>query len=935
MGEELLVTGTRLRRKDLTTPAPVTVIDRSQLASSGHTSLGAFLQTLPEQGNAFNEGVNNGGDGATRLSLRSLGAQRTLVLLNGRRMTPGGLGADATVDLDLLPLSAVERIEVLKDGASAVYGSDAIAGVVNVITRRRMEGLELSASGGTTTHGDGQTYQVGAAYGASGEAGRGFLSVEWHRREGVRAADRAFSRGPVAFDQSGLNNPFGQPAGEYRLGSDVVPAGTFAIDPAAAGQQRPNPGGDPRIDLYNQVVSAFPQATRFIRDPSSPLGWRPFVPAALPPAGDAYDWASPNLLVTPRERVSLLATGELRLSDTSRAYGEAMFARRTSRQVLDAEPLSLGTVVPLGLSAESPANPFGVELAGVDRRLLELGPRTFAQEVNAYRLVLGVDGAFPTAGALAGWSWDVSGSFGRTTGTQTSTGSLRLQALADAVGPGFVDPVLGPRCGTPASPVPGCVPLALLGGAGALTPAMLSNLAFTGVDHGSNQLVTLQASAAGELFRLAAARPVGLAVGYELRRLSGSHEPDPLTLAGQTTGLQVGATSGAYTVNEAYAELAVPLVSQRLLVEQLEATAAARAFTYSNFGAGWTWKLGARWSPLPDVTLRGTWSTAFRAPSIAELYLGEQDTFVSLSDPCAAADAPASCGASAGNGDDRVQLRSRIGGNPALQPERARTRTLGLVLEPRSTPGFTVTVDYWAIDVDEAIGSVGEATILASCYPTDGSAAPRYCDLVERDPATGRVVSLRNLQQNSGHEHASGVDLALRWALPSLPVGRFTIGAEATWLRAHDLTLPDGTLVRGRGNYDLSIQGLGGVQGVNPAWKLGAAAGWARGPLAASVDVRVIGSFSECGDGAGDYSGAGLCFVDPTWRRQVDAWSSFGAQVAYTLASGAGRTTFAAGVQNAFDAEPPRIYNGFYAASDPTAYDYAGRFVYLRLGHAL
>src|SRR5512132_4116453 len=183
--EEIVVTGTRIRRKDLTTPAPVTVINRDQIAASGKVSIGDFLQALPEQGNAINTQFNNGGDGSTRVSLRGLGSARTLVLLNGRRIVPGGTGADASVDLNSIPTASVERIEVLKDGASAVYGSDAIAGVVNIITRKGFKGTEASAFGGVSQHGDGQTYDLNVTTGQAGDRGNVVFSAGYYKQQTV------------------------------------------------------------------------------------------------------------------------------------------------------------------------------------------------------------------------------------------------------------------------------------------------------------------------------------------------------------------------------------------------------------------------------------------------------------------------------------------------------------------------------------------------------------------------------------------------------------------------------------------------------------------------------------------------------------------------------------------------------------------------------
>src|SRR5215471_11157322 len=224
--EEIVVTGSRVRRKDLTTPAPITVIDKEQVQASGKVSIGDFLQTLPEQGNAINTSVNNGstGNGSTRVSLRGLGPARTLVLLNGRRFVPGGPGADASVDLSSIPAGALDRIEVLKDGASAVYGSDAISGVINLITRKRLNGVEVTGFAGTSTHGDGTTYDLNALAGTSGDRGSILFSAGYYNQQTVWAGDRNFAHDPRGYSTTGIG-VIGRKVGEYTQGSSTVPAG--------------------------------------------------------------------------------------------------------------------------------------------------------------------------------------------------------------------------------------------------------------------------------------------------------------------------------------------------------------------------------------------------------------------------------------------------------------------------------------------------------------------------------------------------------------------------------------------------------------------------------------------------------------------------------------------------------------------------------------
>src|SRR5216684_3900050 len=753
--EEILVTGSRIRRKDLTTPAPVTVISRDQVVASGKVSIGDFLQSLPEQGNAINTQVNNGGNGATRVALRGLGPARTLVLLNGRRFVPGGNGANDSVDLNSIPVAAIERIEVLKDGASAVYGSDAIGGVINLITRKR-SGTEISAYTGTSGHGDGTIYDINATSGASGDAGSFLFTGGYYRQQPVWAPARDFSAIPLVFDATGKNDPLGR-IGPYSQGSTTVPAGTIvlgnctsktAASTPCVGKQMANPTNDLNIAKWNQLIAANPKTSTFIWDPSSPQGYRPLLNAPLvPPEGDAYNFQPDNYLVTPAQRISLYSIGDAKLGSAARVYYEASFVNRQSTQWLAAEPLSTdGSNITV--TKDNVWNPFGVDLPAVRRRLTEFGNRIRNQDITTWRAVGGVNGSLPDAAAAA-------------------------------LGPSFQDTATGQkRCGTVTAPIPNCVPLNLFGGPNSITQDQIAGLTFTGTLRAVNQMTSVLFNTSGELFSLpSAARPVGLGAGYEYRLLVGENVPDPITVAGQTTGNAALITSGHYYVNEGYAELSIPVIGNLPFAEDIEATGAVRVSAYSNFGTETTYKVGGRWRVIRDVTIRGTYSTGFRAPSISDLFLGQADSFPNISDPCKGpAPLPPNCTPSQnvrpqGTGDLRSQLRTRVGGNPELKPEKAQIFTAGVVLEPRMVRNLSVTIDYYNVNVENTITTIGASTILNGCYPTDGS-TPSYCDLVLRDPATGKIQNIINLNTNVGKDYTDGIDLALQYAVPT-EFGRF------------------------------------------------------------------------------------------------------------------------------------------------------------------
>jgi iron complex outermembrane recepter protein len=954
--EEIVVTGSRIRRKDLTTPAPITVISKDQVQASGKVSIGDFLQMLPEQGNATNTAINNGGSGATRVSLRGLGVARTLVLLNGRRFVPGGFGnngTDASVDLNAIPTAVIERVEVLKDGASAVYGSDAIGGVVNLITRKRLNGAEVSGYAGTSTHGDGQTYDINFTGGTSGERGSVLFSGGYYTQKTVWGGDRDFARIPLSYDAVGSLTTTGKP-GPYSQGSTTVPAGTIVLPTGQAGKPLPNPNNDPRIAFYNQLVTQNPTATTFIRDPSATnsicLGgsttdcWRPFKNASLPPDGDGYNFMPDNYLVTPQQRISLYSIGDIRLGEGARAYFEGSYVNRQSAINLAAEPY-LSDTENMTISKDNFYNPFGRDFTqgpgtpaatagAVRKRLLEFGTRYTKSDIDTFRVVAGLDGSLPeAAGPLKGWVWDVSLNYGRTTSTIVKQGNINKVTMQQALGPSDRDGHCLDATGTI---IAGCVPLNLFGGPNSITPDQIANLQYTGTLRGTNQLTAAQLNASGELFKLFAERPIGLALGYEYRIVSGENIPDPITVAGQTTGNKADITRGHYYVNEGYGELSIPVIGGVPFVEDLEASAAIRVFDYNTFGSDFTYKFGGRWRVIRDFTFRGTYSTGFRAPSVAELYQGQSDAFPNVQDPCrglgvaGGGPPPATCGDAANNGDAQTQLRSRVGGNTDLKPETAKIFTAGIVIEPRFIRNFTVTADYFNITIDQTLAPIGASTILNACYFGDPASASRYCDLIQRDPTTHKIVNIINLTTNAGKDETDGIDLAVRYDIPS-EYGRWGLLFDGTWLHQYNRTLADGTVVRARGTFDLATTG-----GVYPAFKFNAGLRWALDGFGAGVNTRFLGSFKECGTSSGNFAGSGQCYVNDTYQRHVDAYNTWDVYASYAFNTTVGKTTITGGVNNIFNKDPAVIYNGFTAASDPTAYadGFMGRFFYARVGHA-
>ena len=349
-------------------------------------------------------------------------------------------------------------------------------------------------------------------------------------------------------------------------------------------------------------------------------------------------------------------------------------------------------------------------------------------------------------------------------------------------------------CGNdPANPIPNCTPVDLFHQQGPMTPEMISALGgYKGINQGWTQIAAAQANLSAELFKVAAERPVGLAAGYEYRALYGGFIPNAIAQQGNDSDFNTKPTQGSYHVNEGYAEVDIPVVSNLAGAEDVEVQAAARVFNYSTFGTDWTYKLGGRWRPIRDVTVRGTYSTGFRAPDVTDLYGGQGAAAESATDPCAAVPAAntalkAQCGAAANNGDTNVQINSTVGGNPRLQPEKAKIATAGLVFEPQAVRGLSITADYWNVQVTQLLGAITTQIILNGCYPSSvgSSAAPnqQYCSLVTRNPGNQEISNVNDIETNVGRIITSGVDFAFRYSLPT-DFGRLGFLFDSSYLIA-------------------------------------------------------------------------------------------------------------------------------------------------------
>jgi outer membrane receptor protein involved in Fe transport len=900
--EVIVVTGSTIGRKTLTTPAPLTVLNREALISAGRSTVGDIIQMLPSQTNGINAQSNNGGDGSTRVDLRGLGAARTLTLINGRRVVSSGNGANSSVDLNTIPLAVIERVEVLKDGASAVYGSDAIGGVVNVITRNDFVGTEAVLYTGGSQHGDGIVYDASfvSGYNSDNKNGNIMFSAGVQQQKPVFAGDRTFSSYDMTYDYTART--------EVRGGSTAAPGGRInakAIDT----------NGDGKPDTVNLCGAGVQFCTN-----NGMGGYRPFVSP-----DDLYNYQPINYLYTPSSRYNLYSAGQYKLRPEVSTFFEASYMNRKSDQQLAPEVFNNAVTI----SKDSIYNTMGGDVLGYQRRLDEFGPRTTDENINNFRIVAGLQGSVPNDVELfKNFKWEAGYNYGRNDAEVINNGNLIKSRLGQAVGPSFYNAQGVPTCGTQAKPIAGCVPMNILGSSGSVDPAAAAFTTYTGVRSGFSEQQTVSAQAHGQLLTLPNNGDLSLAVGGDYRREAGGTTPDPLTATGDTTGNAAAPTSGKYNVYEGFGELSLVPVSGKELVDWLEFNLAARAFRYNTFGSGVTWKTGVLFRTFNGISLRGTYSTAFRAPSVIELYQGKQDGFPATADPCdtkprgttialdpmvAAECAREGVPATASFGT--AQQRTVSGGNASLKAETAKVITAGVVFEPPQIKGLALTADYWNIDIEDAIQALGATVILGSCY---NHGVQSFCDQVHRNANLGGTIDfIDNPIQNVGGTTTSGIDFALTYDHKLGSAGRFREFAEAQYLLKYNLDNVTQVL-HGAGNYDL---------GARARFKANFATMWSHpSGVAAGFNVRYVGSYKECDQN--NCNGGALSRDVAKWYKG-DVYASYGAK------STAGLTTLSVGVNNVMNQNPPLIYIGFQADSDAATYDYMGRFIYMRLTQQL
>ncbi|MGV6801906.1 MAG: TonB-dependent receptor plug domain-containing protein [bacterium] len=912
--DEFVITGSRIKGTELDSFQPVTVISEQDIDITGKVNIGEVLLELPGQGSGLSRTYNNGGDGSVRIDFRNLGSARTLVLVNGRRWINSGEGANSSVDLSTIPGAAVESVEILKDGASAVYGSDAIAAVVNVKLKDDFEGAQFSAQTGSYFDEGGTQTTYEALIGAKSDRGSIMVGASFVDQGFLSNADRAETAA--------------RPAGG---GSSGTPQGRFAYGGVVTDNGMPCSNFTVREGTGGQALGASDAGFRCWTSPDDRFNYNPY-----------------NYVETPSERTNIFAVGKYEFIDGINTRLELTYQNRESNQLLAPTPLFWGfgsflDNVGNGISAQNIYNPFGLNFCGFTtaelstglnsdgdacdtygwfgRRMLEVGNRNFSQDQNTFRAGLFFDGSIGDTG----WDWEAYYIQGDNSNSTRTDGLLNV---------GNVEHALSAACNTDAS----CVPLnifggqgtdsvylgdGLWGGSGSITQAMIDYITFTGTDTGGNSINNYGADfTTSSLFSMPAG-DVGFAVGFEHRNESGFFQPDAFIAAGLSSGNAASPVSGEFDVDEVYAEFKFPIL------ENLDVDYAVRFSDYSTFGDTTNNKIGAKWQALPSLAVRGTWSEGFRAPSISNLFGGTGDSFPDVDDPCDV-NSPNFIGNPDGTQVGQClaegvptnftqpngQIRTTVGSNPNLTPEESESYTFGLIFQPEQMEGLQVFVDYYNIEVTNLISTIGAQNIVNGCYVGTN---PEYCALVTRGP-TGLFTEVTNTLQNVGNLETAGIELSAIYDM-SNSMGDWRFNADMRWMDKYDVTLANGNVESNAGYViGTSRDHFGEFRG-----NFGAI--WMNGPWNAGATVQVIGAADGVAGQVPAVTASGAV-INPDPITELDTTAYLDVQVGYDFE--AYPLSVTVGVDNVLDQDPPLFTDTFANDFDPAYRTWGSQAWYVR-----
>ncbi|WP_114238993.1 TonB-dependent receptor [Dyella sp. C9] len=895
------VTGSLIRRVDAETASPVVTLDRTAITNNGGPTLGNVLQALPSvSGNATNTQNNSngggvasptleGGDGAARMSLRGLGTERTLVLVDGQRL--------ANADLNMIPQNMIERVDVLANGASTAYGSDAVGGVVNFILRKDYQGAEVSVNDGISSHGDGQRHGAQFTVGASGDQGNIVAGIDYNKQDPVVATRRGFSAYQLSLYSSGLQVS----------GSHTIPTGRMQVPVGNL------PAGSPLASCADS--NGIANLTLASGNGSSLGNYRCFNGAS-----DVYNYNAYNYIQTQSERTNVFVLGNYKFNDYVTFFADAFYNHTNSAGQDAPAPTSVddGWTV----AANNPINPFGVTFGSgpgqqfMSTRLTGLGTRLHTYSTDNQEINTGLRGNF----GQSSWIWDASIDYGHTRRVQTDYNEVNVPDFQAAINAGAnifdqADPTVS---------------------------ALLRNGVDDPVYRLTNTMKQVQANASGELWDLPAGA-VQLSAGALYRKntmnynLTSDAILDPAT--GTCTVLQEACgspSSGSIDVKELYAETLIPLLSEQPWAYSLNVDLGLRYSDYSTSGSTTNGKIAIEYRPIADLLVRGTVSQVFRAPNLDELYDGRTIANPTVNDPCVNLSAaeiaahPAACQYVLPNTNNNLsqQITAYYSGAAAaggsLKPEKGKSYDFGFVYSPGWLEGASSTIDLWRITLSNMLTTIQAQTVLNECYANQNSP---YCSYITRynssSSLAGGIYYVDTPVVNLGNLSTSGVDFSFSYAIPhfnvaSVDPGNFKVGLNTTYTDTfkNDATpgQPGAETINYAGTY---TQQFGNIS----RWRGTLTLNWKLGNWNAQWQSRYINHLSNLTA----YADTGQAVSTP-----MGGITYHSIQAGYELPKY--HTSLDVGIDNLTGRVPPLVYqNGLNYNVDTATYDTMGRYFWARV----
>jgi len=942
--ERVEVTGSRILSVNAESAAPIQVMTAADIKASGVTNLQDLLLKNPTFGtptiSRTNSNFSTSSAGVATVDLRNLGINRTLVLVNGHRYVSGVPGNQA-VDLNTIPTDFIERIEIMTGGASSTYGSDAVAGVVNIILKRNFEGVTLDASVGQSWKQDDKLKKFSATVGTNSPDGKGSLMA--HFAVSKQGAVFSARRDASAVDQGSLavlgSTAFGQATGRpediftaFRPNySGTAPQGRFIYG-----------GGNKTFDANGNLINFSTNG----------------------PAGDGvgatgYNRSAVRTIAIPTDRVLMATKGDYALNESNNVYFEGTYANTKTHTQIEPFPMDSATYITPGgghIPAEQMVN--GVKVANpliptalfnlltdrdndglkdydFTRRMTDVANRTSSANRDTFRVLGGAKGDLTKS-----WSYDTYLGYGFTREGQTSTGQVNVASFLNALTV-IKDANGNPICANAIARAQGCVPANIFG-ANTLSAAAAAYINAPGSLNTSVTQKMAGASVTGEAFNMPAG-PVGVAAGFEWRQEGSETNFDALTQAGLNGGNKLPNTAGSYMVREAFVEAKIPLLKNLPAVKSLDGNLAYRHGDYSTVGTTNSWNAGLDWAINSTFRIRATSAVSTRAPNIDDLFAGASQTFPTVSDPCqnvlssdtsalatACKSYPGVVANMAANGgkftltqSDQQGVSGFGGGNPGLKAEKGKSNTLGFAITPKSVDllkNFTFTADYYDIKIDQAINTPGRTYSLNQCFKLNN---PYYCQFITRRAtpvgaySAGSLEFINDLPVNSGGQRASGLDLTASYAER---VGPGTLSAKLSWthlLDAWNKSTDDA-------DKDTS---LGEVGNSRNRWVLNL--NYSAGPWSLATTTTYIGKAY-----LDDQFMAG--FTDDDGNPVSKEFGKVKAKMYFDLQGGYkyGKAEFYVGVNNLFNTKAPPIISGLPgdttgAETDAGTYDAIGRRYYV------